>query len=579
MEPFDWRLLDNGCRIPAECYADQPYIVKTDDGGWLCCVTTGSGAEGATGQHIATCRSTDRGKTWSEPVSAEAPGDVENSYAVMLKAPSGRVFVFYNRNTDNVREIEDHQRTCKFNRVDSLGDFVFKYSDDHGRSWSKERFIIPVRPFDCDRNNIYGGKIRFFWNVGKAFAHGGAAFVPLIRVGEMGEGFFQQSEGALLESPDLFHVKNPADATWITLPDGEVGLRTPPGGGKISEEQSYVPLSDGSFYVTYRTIDGHPVESYSRDGGHTWDVPRYMLRASGRQNKHPRAANFVWKCANGNYLYWFHNHGGPFIARDGRTVYEDRNPAWLLAGVEADSPAGKIIRWGEPELLFYHDDPMVRFSYPDLVEEDGRYFISETEKNIARVHEVPAEFLSRMWAKVRGESPCPDAELLFEGNGGERCETPPELPASCLRNHNAPNHCSYLTRKGFSIEAKLAAAKPGVLLEGREADGRGVALELDAELRPVLTLNDGCGECRMAGERIPDLAAGDVLTVNVDGGPGIVSFVRNGEFLDGGNELQFGWRRFNPDMVQRPCHAPWTVGGAAAKLRVFGRVLMTAECR
>jgi len=578
-EQLDWRLLDNGSRIPAEHYADQPYIVKTDDGGWLCCVTTGSGAEGASGQHIATCRSTDQGKTWGDPVSVEEPGDVENSYAVMLKAPSGRIFVFYNRNTDDIREIEDHQHTWKITRVDCLGDFVFKYSDDHGRSWSKERFVIPVRLFDCDRNNIYGGKIRFFWNVGKAFAHGGAAFVPLIRVGEMGEGFYQQSEGSLLKSTDLFHVKNPADATWITLPDGGIGLRTPPGGGKISEEQSFVPLSDGSFYVTYRTIDGYPVESYSRDGGHTWDIPRYMLRASGRRNKHPRAANFVWKCANGNYLYWFHNHGGPFIARDKRIIYEDRNPSWLLAGVEADSPAGKIIHWGEPELLFYHDDPMVRFSYPDLVEEDGRYFISETEKNIARIHEVPAEFLNRMWAKVRGESPCPDAELLFEGNGGERCETPPVLPAFCARNHNAPNHCSLLTRKGFSIEAELAAATPGVLLEGREADGRGIALELDAELRPVLTLNDGCGECRMAGERIPGLAAGDVLTVNVDGGPGIVSFIRNGEFLDGGDELQFGWRRFNPGMVQRPCRAPWTVGGAAAKLRVFGRVLMAAECR
>jgi hypothetical protein len=31
-------------------------------------------------------------------------------------------------------------------------------------------------------------------------------------------------------------------AVWETLPDGEVGLRTPPGGGPIAEEQSTVVL-------------------------------------------------------------------------------------------------------------------------------------------------------------------------------------------------------------------------------------------------------------------------------------------------------------------------------------------------
>ena len=167
MTRSDWRLLDNGSRIPAENYADQPYVVRTGDGAWLCCVTTGSGNEGAQGQHVCTCRSTDLGRTWSEPIFVEEPGDVENSYAVMLKAPSGRVFIFYNRNTDNVREVEKHDRSGAFTRVVSLGSFVFKYSDHCGRSWSRERYEIPFRLFDCDRNNVYGGRIRFFWNVGR----------------------------------------------------------------------------------------------------------------------------------------------------------------------------------------------------------------------------------------------------------------------------------------------------------------------------------------------------------------------------------------------------------------------------
>ena len=28
MTRSDWRLLDNGSRIPAETYADQPYVVR-----------------------------------------------------------------------------------------------------------------------------------------------------------------------------------------------------------------------------------------------------------------------------------------------------------------------------------------------------------------------------------------------------------------------------------------------------------------------------------------------------------------------------------------------------------------------
>ena len=216
---YDWRLLENGLEIPAVTYADQPYIIRCNDGAWLCCVTTGSGEEGAPGQHVSTCRSTDGGKSWEKPVPVETPGDVENSYAVLLKAPSGRVFVFYNRNSDNVREILSHDRQEVITRVDSLGHFVFKYSDDNGRSWSRERYDIPFRLFECDRANVYGGKLCFFWNVGRPFIHNGTAYVTLNKVGEMGRGFFQRSEGCLLASPNLLTADNPADAAWETLPE------------------------------------------------------------------------------------------------------------------------------------------------------------------------------------------------------------------------------------------------------------------------------------------------------------------------------------------------------------------------
>ncbi len=46
----DPRYISNGRAIPSERYADQPCIVRTDDGAWLCVITTGKGAEGSGGQ-------------------------------------------------------------------------------------------------------------------------------------------------------------------------------------------------------------------------------------------------------------------------------------------------------------------------------------------------------------------------------------------------------------------------------------------------------------------------------------------------------------------------------------------------
>jgi hypothetical protein len=214
-----------------------------------------------------------------------------------------------------VREViaDRNGRPGKITRVDSLGHFVFKYSDDHGRSWSAKRYEVPQRDFEIDRNNPYQGKLKFFWTVGKAFTLGGAGYAPLHKVGGFGDGFFTSNEGVLLRSDNILTERDPAKLRWETWPEGDVGIRTPPGGGPVSGEHSFSVLSDGSLFVVFRTIDGYSAFAYSRDQGRAWEPPQYMRYADGRLMKHPRAANFAWRCANGKYLYWFHNHGGRFI--------------------------------------------------------------------------------------------------------------------------------------------------------------------------------------------------------------------------------------------------------------------------
>ncbi len=576
----DWRNIRNGHEIPSETYADQPYVVKTNDGAWLCIMTTGSGREGSAGQHVITTRSTDHGRTWSDPVALEAADGPEASYAVMLKVPSGRIYAFYNHNTDNLRKVKADDPPYKggyCRRVDSLGYYVFKYSDDHGRSWSKERYTIPVREMEIDRQNPYQGKIRFFWNVGKPFTYDGSGFVPLHKVGGIGHGFFTRSEGVLLKSPNILTESDPDKIMWETLPKGDAGLRTPPGGGPIAEEQSFCVLSDGSFYCVYRSIDGHPVYTYSRDGGYTWDVPRYKRYADGRLMKHPRAANFVWKCSNGKYLYWFHNHGG--------TWYEDRNPVWLCGGVETDSPKGKIIQWSQPEIILYDDDPYIRMSYPDLIEENGKYFFTETQKDIARVHEVNEELLKQLWNQFSHAQVEKDGLLLETSSKSETVKMP-KLPEFVARDSSRHDYGTKDLRNGFTIDlwVQFKSLEAGqILLDNRNESGQGLCLQTTANGTVEFTLNDGRTENRWDSD--PGLlreAHYHHIAIVVDGGPKIISFVVDGQLCDGGRHRQFGWGRFSPNLrhangAEHLRIAP-DFEGEIQTLRFYDRYLTTSEC-
>ena len=548
-------------------------------------LTTGPGAEGQGGQHIISTRSTDQGRTWSAPVSVEPADGPEASYAVSLKVPSGRIYVFYNHNTDNLREVRSDDGGV-IRRVDSLGHFVFKYSDDHGRSWSAERHEIPQRDFEIDLRNPYQGKIKFFWTVGQAFSHDGAGYVPLHKVGGFGEGFFTSNEGVLLRSDNILTERDPAKLRWDTLPDGDKGVRAPAGGGPIAAEHSFSELSDGSLFVVFRTIDGHAAYSYSRDHGRSWEPSQYMRYDDGRLMKHPRAANFAWRLSNGKYLYWFHNHGGRFIREHPQRrsiAYQDRNPVWLAAGEEADGPNGKILRWSQPEIALYDDDPWIRMSYPDLVEDGGQVYLTETQKDVARAHPVDPALLAGLFGQFENNSVARDGLLVELRMGGSAM--PREFPAPKLPDFNArsgrADHGAEDLRAGFTLDVRLeprslASGRP--LVDNRTPNGQGFALVTADDGAVELVLNDGRSESRWASEP-RSLAAGQAAHVVavVDGGPKIITFIIDGKLQDGGDFRQFGWGRFNPNF-RSPAGAELVrIAEDVQSVRLYGRALRTSE--
>lgn len=586
----DPRHLGNGRLIPSEGYADQPYLVKTADGAWLCVMTTGRGVEGAPGQHVVSMRSTDRGHTWEKSVPLEPPDGPEASYAVLLKVPYGRIYAFYNHNTDNVREVKTEDGGA-LRRVDSLGHYVFKYTDDHGRSWSARRYDVPVREFDCDRTNVYGGKLRFFWNVGRPLLLDDAAILVLHKVGAMGAGFFAQSEGAFLKSRNILTERDPAKIAFETLPDGTVGLRAPPGGGRVAEEQSLVKLSDGSLYCVYRTIDGWPACAYSRDGGHTWTPPAYKTYApGGRRVKHPRAANFAWNCGHGQFLYWFHNHGGRFIGesgaggKHGRSPYDDRNPAWLLAGREVRTPQGQMLEWSQPEILLYDDDPYIRMSYPDLMEDDGRFYVTETQKSVGRVHDIPPALLDGLFGQWHNRRVATNGLLLnlpASGKPMSRRSPLPRLPEFNQRDTRSEDQRGKDLRAGFSLDLwlKLETLAPDQpLLDSRDDAGKGLLVSSPQAGTLRLTLHDGRQECSWESDRgLVEAGKPQHVVIIVDGGPKLITFVVNGVLCDGGEDRQFGWGRFSPTLRAPNGADTLELAPAVRALRLYNRALRTSE--
>jgi hypothetical protein len=75
----------------------------TEQGHWLCALTTGPGAEGNEKQHAVVTISENAGGTWGPLITIEPQGPPESSWVTPLVVPGGRVYAFYTYNGDNLR--------------------------------------------------------------------------------------------------------------------------------------------------------------------------------------------------------------------------------------------------------------------------------------------------------------------------------------------------------------------------------------------------------------------------------------------------------------------------------------------
>ena len=553
----DRRNIRTGYRIPDEGYCDQPYTVITKDGNWLCTLTTGPGHEGNLGQHIVSTISSDRGKTWSKLIDIEPSEEREASWVMPLITPSGRVYVFYTYNAENVHTLDG-----KRIRADTLGWYAYKYSDDNGRTWSQERYRLPLRMTAADHENQFQGKVQCFWGIGKPIVSGKTAFLAFSKVRKL---VVDDSEGWFFRSDNILSEPDPNKIQWQMLPDGDRGLRAPEM-GDVQAEQNLVALSDGSLYCMYRTKNGYPCHAYSRDGGHTWTKPVYATYTpGGRKMKTPRACPRIWRARNGKFLFWYHLHSE--ITRNG---FSGRNPAWITGGVEKDGS----IHWSQPEILLYDPNPSIRTSYPDLIEQDGDYFITETQKSIARVHQIDASLLEGLWNQGREKTVARNGLVL------ELASEQLKAPEAVLSKHLDVEKTGGLSLDFWIALDDLSAGQ--VVLDSRTPAGNGIVLTTAEKGALAVELSDGKAKAAWTCDS-GLLQPGKLhhVAVIVDAGPRIISFVVDGVLCDGGDTRTHGWGRYTKPLGDvsgtGTLRLAPAVRGRFKSLRVYERYLRTSE--
>jgi len=549
------RNVEAGRVIPSINYADQPYVAVLPTGQWVCVLTTGAGREGAGGQHVVSSLSSDRGRTWSPLVAIEPASGPAASWACPLVTRFGRIYAFYTYNGDRV----------DLGRNDTHGWYAFKYSDDGGRSWSPRRYRLPVRDTACDTIRRGGKVVHHFWSICKPIVVGDVVYFSFTKLGRY---FLEDGEGWVFRSDNVLTEKDPAKIRWRMLPVGEAGIKHPEF-GSVQEEHNLAAMSKaGHLVCVYRTTKGHPAVSYSRDGAKTWSKPEPMrYRPGGRTIRHPRACPKIWRCGNGKFLLWCHNNGG----KD----FTGRNPVWLSGGVEI----GRTIHWSEPEILLYHDEAGKRMSYPDLIEQGGRYWVTETEKQVARVHEIDPSLLAGLWGQF-------DKNQSVTRRGCVLSLDEKQIADAKRKGAAMPELPDLSKRGGFTVAMRLTAAdlEPGQVILDTRAGGKGKGIAVMTTEAGTLGMTFGDGRHSAAGDVDKGLLEPGRLhhvVFIVDGGPAIISCVVDGRLCDGGtHRRRFGWTRFDRRITRvggGKLKLPPGTGARLRRLRIYSRYLRTSE--
>jgi hypothetical protein len=204
-------------------------------------------------------------------------------------------------------------------------------------------------------------------------------------------------------------------------------------------------------------------------------------------------------------------------------------------------------------------------SWSPLVEQDSRYWIAETQKSMARIHEIDRALLDGLWSQGVRKAVTRDGLLL------ETSERTAKLPG--------PLNLAETGGAAIDLWLKLDDLSAGQsLIDTRDADGQGITLRTIEQGAVRIELSDGQAKTAWDSDK-GWLEAGrrHHIVAIVDAGPKIITFVVDGQLCDGGADRQFGWGRYLEPLRDVSGSAELRVATSVEIVRVYGRYLRTSE--
>lgn len=249
-------------------------------------------------------RSSDGGKTWTEPKVAFDIDYSQHGFIPLMPRGSKRIYAFGTQPIEGQREGNEN---CPIG---------FRYSDDDGHTWSE---VTPIRPVndpefkgmsvmrmcETDSGTWLLGSHAADWNV-----------KPLM------------TRQYVLRSDDR-------GKTWTVAPGPRPGGWFAEGFNRMDEGRP-INLGGGNVLLMARTPEGHLWASWSGDDGKTWSDPKPTPLV------HPDAPPMLFRHSDGKTLVAFHHnrHSGAHFKMD------DRSEIWVALSADG----GRT--WSEPRFVF-----------------------------------------------------------------------------------------------------------------------------------------------------------------------------------------------------------------------------------
>ncbi len=319
---------------------NEHFLVFDGPDGSLMAVWTQSSAESQPDQHIAFARSTDEGRTWSEPLiiaGPKKPGEGHMaSWGYPLVSKSGRIYVLYSQHIGKSDNFVHH-----------TGWLHGIHSDDQGQTWSKPQNIQVARSIRDNPDPTMPPNM-LCWQKPLRLGKAGRYFA----------GFTRWTSFAVTPNPTRSWIsadsrvefmrfenldEDPAvqdlQIRWFASNDRALAVPFP-GHPEVSacQEPSIVKLPDGRLFCVMRTAAGSPFWSISADLGETWTPPRRLLRKDGGEPLlHPLSPCPIYDlggnaAGSGRYVLFMHNHDGHYQGYGPTDTGFHRRPVYLVLG-------------------------------------------------------------------------------------------------------------------------------------------------------------------------------------------------------------------------------------------------------